>query len=240
MVRYGVLAVIIVALIFGFALFRSNNNDDSSSASTTTAVTTTTRAVTYGGAPCPPATVSSPLLDFSDSFQKCIDDAKSYTAVFDTTEGEIRVKLDTQLTPITSNNFVTLARWKYYDNTQIFRTDTSIEIIQGGSPHTNSASDQGPGYTIPDEGGKFTYKPGQLVMARTSAPNSAGAQFFFVGGEKASSLDSQGTYVVFGQTDDAGLAVAKAILALNQNDNSGLGGKPSRPVTVRSVTIVES
>jgi cyclophilin family peptidyl-prolyl cis-trans isomerase len=77
-------------------------------------------------------------------------------------------------------------------------------------------------------------------MARTSAPNSAGAQFFFVGGEKASSLDSQGTYVVFGQTDDAGLAVAKAILALNQNDNSGLGGKPSRPVTVRSVTIVES
>ena len=49
------------------------------------------------------------------------------------------------------NNFVTLARWGYYDGTTLFRTDPSIDIIQGGSPHTESASDQGPGYSIADE-----------------------------------------------------------------------------------------
>jgi cyclophilin family peptidyl-prolyl cis-trans isomerase len=180
------------------------------------------------------------LLEFNDSFEKCIDETKTYTAVFDTTEGEIRVKLDTQRTPITTNNFVTLSRWKYYDGSQIFRTDPSIGIIQGGGPHTNTAADPGPGYTIPDEGGQFTYAPGQLVMARGVAANSASAQFFFVAGTEASSLDAQGTYVVFGQTDDAGLAVVKSILGLHQADSSGLGGKPSRTVTVRSVTIVEA
>ena len=39
----------------------------------------------------------------------------------------------------------------------MFRTDTSIDIIQGGSPHTQDTSDPGPGYTIKDEGTGFKY-----------------------------------------------------------------------------------
>ena len=35
-------------------------------------------------------------------------------------------------------------------------------------------------------------------MARTSAPNSAGAQYFFCAGASCSNLNSQGTYVTFG------------------------------------------
>ena len=38
-------------------------------------------------------------------------------------------------TPITVNNFVTLARWGYYDGTTIFRSDPSIDIIQGSAAH---------------------------------------------------------------------------------------------------------
>ena len=83
----------------------------------------------------------------------------------------------TTRTPGTTNNFIQLAGYDYYNGTKLFRTDTSIGIIQGGAAKTNSASDPGPGYTISDEGGKFTYQPGQLVMARTSGPNSAGSQF---------------------------------------------------------------
>ena len=52
---------------------------------------------------------------------------------------------------MTANNFIFLAGYHYYDGT-VFRTDTSIDIIQGGSPHTQGASDPGPGYTIKDEG----------------------------------------------------------------------------------------
>jgi cyclophilin family peptidyl-prolyl cis-trans isomerase len=240
LLKWGIFAVVILAIIIGFTVFASNDddNDTETTASTTTAAPTTTLAPT----PCPPADGSATqTLEFTAPFEMCIDPAKSYTAVFDTSEGVIRVALDTEKTPQTANNFVALARYKYYDGSTIFRTDTSIDIIQGGAPHTNSASDPGPGYTIADEGSGYTYLPGQLVMARTAAANSAGAQFFFVAGEKASALNSQGTYVVFGQADDAGLEVVSSILGLNEdNPDSGLGGAPSRTVTVNSVTIEES
>ncbi len=197
--------------------------------------------VAYGSGPCPPADGSGPtVLDFDGPQPLCLDPAKQYTAVFDTTAGEMRISLDTFSTPVTANNFVVLARHHYYDDTELFRTDPSIGIIQGGAPHTNSPSDPGPGYTIPDEGFGFAYEPGQIVMARTAAPDSASAQFFFAVNENTALLNGQGTYVVFGQMDDDSLAVAEAILAshVDQPDNP-LGGGPEPPVTVNSVTIEE-
>ena len=163
----------------------------------------------------------------------------------------MRFDLTAAETPLTVNNFVTLARWGYYDGTLLFRTDPSIDIIQGGSPHTNSASDPGPGYTIPDEPafdedpetgrltGPYRYQPGQLVMARSAGRDAAGAQFFLTTGPNTALLDSQGTYVVFGNTDDAGLAVAQSIIGLHEPGGS-MGGAPSRDVTVHSVTIEET
>lgn len=191
------------------------------------------------------------MIDFDAPQPMCIDPEARYVAVFDTSEGEMSFELTASETPLTVNNFVTLARWGYYDDTLLFRTDPSIDIIQGGSPHTNSASDPGPGYTIPDEPafevdpatgaltGPYRYQPGQLVMARSAGENSAGAQFFLTTGPDTALLDSQGTYVVFGSTDDAGLAVAQSIIGLHEPGGS-LGGAPSRDVTVRSVTIEES
>ena len=190
----------------------------------------------YGTTPCPEEG-SERQLSFGDSFQNCLDPGLAYTAVMDTTLGEVRIALDTQNTPGTSNNFVSLSRAGYYDNTLLHRTDPSIGIIQGGSPHTNSASDPGPGYNIKDEGTGFTYRPGQLVMARSRGPDSSGAQFFFAVNSQTALLDGQGTYVVFGQVTE-GLDVLEAVLASHRDDpTSGLGGAPDPDVTVRSVTI---
>ena len=47
-----------------------------------------------------------------------------------------------------------------------------------------------------------------------------------------SSLNSQGTYVNFGTTT-SGLDVLEKILALNVNENNGLGGAPSKLVLVK-------
>jgi len=171
----------------------------------------------------------------------CLDVSRGYTAVFDTSAGEMRVALDVVNTPVTANNFAVLARYGYYDETLLFRTDPSIGIIQGGAPHTNSPSDPGPGYTIADEGSGFSYEPGQIVMARTGAPDSAGAQFFFAVNENTALLNGQGTYVVFGRMDEESLAVAEAILAshVDQPGNQ-LGGAPDPQVIVNSVTIQET
>lgn len=217
----------------------SDTTDPSDSSDTTDTTEAEDGEFAYGTTPCP-GEGSEPTTTFDDAFEQCIDPAKAYTATFDTSAGQVVVALDTERTPGTANNFVALSRSGYYDDTLLFRTDPSIGIIQGGSPTTNDPSDPGPGYNIPDEGGSFTYEPGQLVMARSAGPDSAGAQFFFSVDDAVSALDGQGTYVVFGQVVE-GLDVLEQILASHeaQPDNP-LGGAPDPDVTVTSVTITEA
>jgi peptidyl-prolyl cis-trans isomerase B (cyclophilin B) len=204
-------------------------------ASTTTdpnATTTTLAPFAYGKGGCPAADGSSVRQStFSQAFKLCIDPTKTYSAKFDTSAGEIDVDLNTSDVPGTVNNFVTLARFHYYDKTSIFRTDPSLDVIQGGGK-TNSDT---PGYSIPDEKAGFSYSEGDLVMARSDTANSGGGQWFFVAGPNASVLDAQGTYVTFGKVT-TGLDVVKSILALAGED----GQTPVSPVTVNSITITES
>ena len=248
---FGVgIPVLVIAL---FAISQLGGGSETTAPAVTTAAPTETSAptdssnapvTTVAGKPltivegttdCPKTDGSQKRVDtFSDSMKKCIDPAKSYTATFNTSEGTVVVALNAKAVPGTVNNFVSLSRYKYYDGTTIFRTDPSIDIIQGGG---FSASDS-IGYTIKDEGGPYSYSEGDLVMARTGAPDSAGAQYFFVTGPKASALDGQGTYVTFGKVTQ-GLDVLKKIIGLHEATTDGLGGKPSRTVTVKTITIAE-
>ena len=246
--RIGIAAVVVAAALAVLAFLQSRDGADV----VTTGSELPAEADDESATGCPAADGSSPrVIDFDGPQPMCIDSEARYVAVFDTSEGEMRFELTASETPLTVNNFVTLARWGYYDGTVLFRTDPSIDIIQGGSPHTDSASDPGPGYTIPDEPafdedpddgrltGPYRYQPGQLVMARSAGRDAASAQFFLTTGPNTSKLDSPGTYVVFGQTDDAGLAVAQSIIGLHI-DTGSMGGAPSRDVTVHSVTIEET
>jgi cyclophilin family peptidyl-prolyl cis-trans isomerase len=244
----GVVAVVAgVALVVGIAWLGSagGDDDDQSAASTlpATSVPTTVsestapgpsvvpEAFAYGTGECPPENVTEPVRTFSAAPQLCIDPAADYTATFRTSEGDIVVDLDTDQVPGTVNNFVTLARYGYYDDTTIFRTASSVagEIIQGGG---RTAGDS-PGYTIPDEGSGYQYDAGQIAMARTDAPDSAGGQWFFVTAPPATP-DPTGRYVVFG-TITEGLDVARAI-----RDLGGDEGAPSSEVMVESVEITET
>lgn len=187
-----------------------------------------------GDTPCPKADGTQKRTTVFEKAPKlCIDPAKTYTATFDTSEGKIEVSLNTKTTPNTVNNFVVLSRYKFYDTSYIFRTDTTLDIIQGGGA-TNT---DGPNYTIKDEGTGFKYSEGDLVMARSPGPDSGGSQFFFVTGPKASVLDSQGTYVTFGKITK-GLEIAQAIIGLSSGSGE-LGGAPAVPVKINSVTINE-
>ncbi len=257
-VWFGGIAVVVLAVVAAINFIGSDDGDEAVSTDGTSDVSDATgdtaddegetaAGVPGGGAsitgetPCPePDGSSERTTSFENPPPDCLDPDKDYVAVFDTSEGEIRVALDTESTPGTANNFAVLSQYHYYDDTTVFRTDPSIEIIQGGAPHSNDPSDIGPGYTIVDEGGPFSYSPGQLVMARTAAPDSAGAQFFFVAGEGASSLDGQGTYVVFGDVTE-GLDVVEGILASHVDDPTNpLGGAPDPTVTINSITIEET
>jgi len=275
----GLAVVLIVGVIALLIATSTGSSKKSSSATTTTAATTPTTAAAAsptttapappkappvkggqsltGATPCPNAT-SPRVSHFAQAPPTCIDPSKTYTATFHTTEGDIIVALDTKTTPETTNNYVVLSRYAYYNGSSFDRIDQSIDIIQGGSPNTQDITDPGPGYTIKDEpASKFktdasgnvtgpfnSYAPGDLVMARSSGRDSAAAQYFFVTGPKASALDAQGSYVVFGHVT-TGLPILQNIeqhlyAACPPTDQNCLGGAPSKLVLIKSITITES
>jgi peptidyl-prolyl cis-trans isomerase A (cyclophilin A) len=117
--------------------------------------------------------------------------AEEIYATFQTSMGDIVVKLMPQKAPLTVENFVGLAEgtkeWTdpktgqkvkrpLYDGT-VFHRVISQFMIQGGDPLGNGTG--GPGYRFGDEIGpdnRFD-RPGLLAMAN-AGPNTNGSQFF--------------------------------------------------------------
>jgi peptidyl-prolyl cis-trans isomerase B (cyclophilin B) len=105
-----------------------------------------------------------------------IDLNKKYTATFDTTRGSIECDLFAKDAPKTVNNFVFLAREKFYDGT-VFHRVISDFMIQGGDPTGTGTG--GPGYKFEDEtkSNPNKHQVGTLSMAN-AGPNTNGSQFF--------------------------------------------------------------
>ncbi len=239
-IQFGVGIPLVIALLIGFVRLVSDDTDNTSPTADSLVDDPTNDSIAApgdtitGSTPCPAIDGSQERVSqFEQAPDFCIDPSKSYSATITTSQGVIEVDLDTANTPNTVNNFVVLSRYKYYDESLLFRTDPSIDIIQGGG----QSNVDSPGYTIEDEGSGYTYKEGDLVMARTGAPNSAGAQFFFGTGPNVSALDGQGTYVKFGKVT-GGLDVLKKIMALHSGPEFG-SGAPDPAVVVTSVVISE-
>lgn len=152
-----------------------------------------------------------------------------------TTAGDLKAQLDADKTPCTVNNFVSLAEQDYYDGSQCHRLGTvpGFSMLQCGDPTATGMG--GPGYTIPDElTGSETYPAGTLAMAKTSAPDSGGSQFFLVFEDTQLSPD----YTVFGTMDEASLEVLRAVSAKGTDDSEAQGvGKPKQKVVFEDVVV---
>ena len=197
---------------------------------------------------CPAEDGSSPrTITFAQPHPMCIDTTKSHVAVFDTSEGEIRVTLTTAETPITVNNFVNprpvgvLRRHHDLPERSVDRHHSGRRRRAPNRHRTGSGLHDPRRAAVRGDQRRHrrpvsAIVPGQLVMARTALPNSSSAQYFFTTGENAARLDGQGVYVVFGETDEDGLGVLQSIIGLHE-PGGALGGAPSRTVTVNSVTI---
>src|SRR3954454_20538708 len=105
-----------------------------------------------------------------------IDTNKRYTATFDTSRGKIVVELFPKEAPKTVNNFVFLARDKFYDGTKFHRVIPDF-MVQGGDPEGTGSG--GPGYRFNDElkNTPRRHQRGSLSMAN-AGPNTNGSQFF--------------------------------------------------------------
>ncbi len=105
-----------------------------------------------------------------------IDPKKKYTATFKTEKGDFDVELFADKAPKTVNNFVFLAREKFYDGVTFHRVINNF-MVQGGDPTGTGAG--GPGYKFADEFHPSLRHsgPGTLSMAN-AGPGTNGSQFF--------------------------------------------------------------
>lgn len=189
--------------------------------------------IVYGTGACPPADGSAePTQTFTDAPSECIDPATAYTATVTTNKGELVIDLDAAAKPLTVNNFVTLARYHYFDNTPCHRIIAGF-MAQCGDPTGTGTG--GPGYTLTDElTGDEVYARGTVAMAN-SGPNSAGSQFFVMVADTPLPPD----YTVFGQVAAGHDATLDALEAAADPDAPN-GVPPAESVTIESVTITES
>ena len=158
-----------------------------------------------------------------------IDKTKKYSAILHTEKGDITIILNADETPITVNNFVTLAKKGFYNNT-IFHRVIKGFMIQGGDPKGDGTG--GPGYTFADEPFTGEYTRGTIAMAN-AGPNTNGSQFFIM--HQDNGLPKN--YVIFGKVM-AGLSVVDAIAeAPVKASPSGEMSTPVIPVKILSIDI---
>lgn len=186
-----------------------------------------------GPTECPPAEGAAERVQvFTAPPPTCIDESKRYTATFTTSHGEFTAELDAATTPGTVNNFVVLARYRYFDGVPFHRIVPGF-VIQAGDGDGEPWGNNDLGYTIPDElpADSSAYSDYALAMAN-AGPDTNGSQFFVVlpggGGGLAPS------YSRFGQVT-SGQEVVDAIGALGNEMQ-----EPTEVVLIESVTITES
>ncbi len=239
----GILAavVVVVGLLYFFGPL--GGDDDGTKVSTKSSTTTALKSTTSAKAPavgdpntCPPASgTKKQFRSFPSAPKMCIDTSKAYSALVKTDVGDITITFDAKQSPKTVNNFVFLARNKFFDGTVFHRVIPDF-VDQGGDPLGTGSG--GPGYQFEDEiPDGYKYKLGDIAMAN-SGPNTNGSQFFLVVSQNGAdqllaAVGGVAKYSPFGTITD-GLDVAKKI-----NDDGSAAGTPTVEHHIVKVTITE-
>jgi cyclophilin family peptidyl-prolyl cis-trans isomerase len=163
---------------------------------------------------------------FDQAPEMGIDTSKRYTATMDTSMGTLVIALDAINAPLTVNNFVFLAGYKYYEGVVFHRIINGF-MCQGGDPTGTGRG--GPGYRFADEPVKQRYQLGSIAMAN-AGPNTNGSQFFLISGPSGVGLPPQ--YNHFGQVVK-GLEIVDAMQKVDTDHSD----RPRTPVVINSVTI---
>jgi peptidyl-prolyl cis-trans isomerase A (cyclophilin A) len=175
------------------------------------------------------------------------------TAIIDTTAGKMHCTLFPDKAPIGVENFIGLATgtkdWTspitqakkhgvpLYDGTIFHRVIPNF-MIQGGDPKGDGSGS--PGYEFKNEvSPDLTFdRAGRLAYAN-SGPNTNGSQFFITeqafSGQQGQILN--GNYTIFGQCDDATVALVKQIARMDRDPRDD---RPFRPVKINHISIVKA
>lgn len=163
--------------------------------------------------------------------------------VISTSKGDIRLELDTENTPLTTDNFLNYVRSGFYNDT-IFHRVIDGFMIQGGGFNTNMQQKPTEAPIKNEAKNAKPNKKGSIAMARTMDPHSATAQFFINVADNSflnySGDHTQGYgYCVFGEVVE-GMEVVEAIAKVKTSQRNGHGDVPVEEVSILSINEVET
>ena len=149
--------------------------------------------------------------------------------------GAIVIELYPKMAPNTVNNFISLVKAGFYDNNSFHRLVPGF-VLQGGDSKGDGTG--GPGYTIKGEftNNRFTntlkHTKGIVSMARSTANDSAGSQFFIML-DTATNLDNN--YAAFGKVI-AGMDIIDKIASRETISNNETG-KLKKNLTISKALV---
>lgn len=153
-----------------------------------------------------------------------------------TDQGDLTLTLDRAKAPCAAASFVYLTGQGFYDGTPCHRlvNQEGFGVLQCGDPTGQGSG--GPTYKYAEEvTPETTYPRGTIAMAKTSAPNTTGSQFFLAFVD--TTLPPE--YTVVGTIDEGGLQVLETVAAGGIQDVGPTGdGAPAIPVQIESMTVL--
>ena len=159
--------------------------------------------------------------------EMALEDGIDYQAVIRLENGgEITIDLLEDSAPLTVNNFVFLARKRFYEGLTFHRVLPGF-VAQGGDPAGTGSG--GPGYYLSGESNTLTFERGALAMAKSPAGVS-GSQFFITTGPTP---HLNGDFMVFGWVTE-GMQVVDELTPRNPE----LGDQP-RGDQIAGIDIIE-
>jgi len=157
---------------------------------------------------------------------------------FTTSKGVVEIELFEDQAPNTVANFLELVGSKFYDGVKFHRVLEGF-MAQSGDPKGDGTG--GPGYTIacecrtPEARRHFT---GSLSMAKQTAPDTGGSQFFIVFDRNESVQRLDGQHTVFGRV----ISGQEIVNALTRTHETTLTGEQQiagvTPDTIISAEVV--
>ena len=195
LILIGALGAALLAAACGGGSKTTNTPTTAASSAAATRQPASTAAATASTASTPAAQPTQPggTKTYSAEPPLTIDQNKKYFATIKMDIGDIRLELYPKEAPHSVNSFVFLSRDHFFDGVTFHRVVQGF-VAQAGDPTGTGRG--GPGYTIPDEVNAHKFLDGSLGMAKTSAPNSGGSQWFI---DYAPQPSLDGGYTVFGQ-----------------------------------------
>lgn len=168
-------------------------------------------------------------------------EVKNPEVLISTSMGDIKVQLNSEKAPISTENFLKYVKKKHYDGTTFHRVIKTF-MIQGGG-HLPDMKEKSTGKPIKNEATNgLSNKRGTIAMARTNEVDSATAQFFInvVDNQR---LDHAGPdrygYAVFGEVTE-GMDVVDKIRDVATTTKGEYADVPAETILIKSIRLAKA